>query len=83
MSWRSWNGSEDILDETSTEEELGKPLHSDEKNRKTTYVSLYGVEKAEEEVRRLSEEARELFSELPGDKETLFSLIDMLTERRN
>ncbi len=74
---------DDILDETSTEEELGKPLHSDEKNRKTTYVSLYGIEKAEEEVRRLSEEARELFSELPGDKETLFSLIDMLTERRN
>lgn len=74
---------DDILDETSTEEELGKPIHSDEKNRKTTYVSLYGIEKAEEEVKRLSEEARELFSELPGDKETLFSLIDMLTERRN
>ena len=74
---------DDILDETSTEEELGKPLHSDEKNRKTTYVSLYGIEKAEEEVRHLSEEARELFSELPGDKKTLFSLIDMLTERRN
>lgn len=74
---------DDILDETSTEEELGKPIHSDEKNRKTTYVSLYGIDKAGEEVKRLSEEARELFSELPGDKETLLSLIDMLTERRN
>ena len=31
---------DDILDVTSTEEELGKPIHSDEKNHKTTYVTL-------------------------------------------
>ena len=29
---------DDILDVTSTQEELGKPIHSDEKNQKTTYV---------------------------------------------
>ena len=33
---------DDILDVTSTEEVLGKPVHSDEKNEKTTYVTLYG-----------------------------------------
>ena len=33
---------DDILDVTSTEEELGKPIHSDEKNHKTTYVTLMG-----------------------------------------
>ena len=37
---------DDILDVTSTTEELGKPVHSDEKNDKTTYVSLYGLEKS-------------------------------------
>ena len=72
---------DDILDEISTEEELGKPIHSDERNNKTTYVTLYGLERAEAEVRRLSSEARELLEELPGDKETLLSLIEMLTER--
>lgn len=74
---------DDILDSCSTKEELGKPIHSDEKNQKTTYVSLYGPERAEEEVLTLTAEAKELLEELPGDKETLLSLIDMLTERRS
>lgn len=34
---------DDILDVTSTQEELGKPIHSDEKNNKVTYVSLVGA----------------------------------------
>lgn len=33
---------------TSTLEELGKPIHSDEKNQKTTYVTLFGIEKSRE-----------------------------------
>jgi geranylgeranyl diphosphate synthase type II len=48
---------DDILDVTSTFEELGKPIGSDEKNHKQTYVSIYGLDKAKEEVKRLSEEA--------------------------
>lgn len=39
---------DDILDVTSTEEELGKPIHSDEKNQKQTYVTLRGLEGAAE-----------------------------------
>ena len=74
---------DDILDEISTVEELGKPIHSDEKNQKTTYVTLYGLEKAEAEVKRLSAEAEELLEELPGDKEMLRALIRMLTDRSN
>lgn len=74
---------DDILDEISTEQELGKPIHSDERNLKTTYVSLYGLEKAEQEVQRLTEEAVKLLEEFPGDKSTLISLIRMLTERKN
>ncbi len=48
---------DDILDVTSTTEVLGKPVGSDEKNHKLTYVSLYGLEQSREEVRRLSEDA--------------------------
>lgn len=48
---------DDILDVTGSEEVLGKPIGSDEKNHKLTYVSLYGLEEARKEVSRLSEEA--------------------------
>lgn len=48
---------DDILDVTSTDEVLGKPIHSDEKNEKTTYVTWKGLEEAKREVARLSEEA--------------------------
>ncbi len=48
---------DDILDVTSTFEELGKPIGSDAKNNKQTYVSIYGLDHARTEVKRLSEEA--------------------------
>lgn len=52
---------DDILDVTSTTEVLGKPVHSDEKNEKTTYVTWKGLEESKEEVSRMTEEAvREL-----------------------
>ena len=48
---------DDILYVTSTTEILGKPVHIDEKNEKTTYVTWKGLEKAKEEAARLTEEA--------------------------
>ena len=48
---------DDILDVTSTTEVLGKPVGSDEKNHKLTYVSLHGLDQAKEEVCSLSGEA--------------------------
>ncbi len=45
---------DDILDVTSTTEVLGKPVHSDEKNEKTTYVTLIGMEASKAEVIRRS-----------------------------
>ena len=48
---------DDILDVTSTTEQLGKPVHSDEKNEKTTYVTLKGIEQAHKDVERMTEEA--------------------------
>lgn len=48
---------DDILDVTSTAEVLGKPILSDEKNEKTTYVTLVGLEKAKEYVEKISMDA--------------------------
>ena len=73
---------DDILDVTGNQEELGKPVGSDEKNHKTTYVTLEGMEKAGQEVQRLTEEALELLSQLPGDKSFLRELFLFLCTRR-
>ena len=70
---------DDILDVTASEEVLGKPLHSDEKNGKQTYVALVGLDGAREVVTHLSKEAVELFDTLPYEnaflRELLLSLI--------
>ncbi len=73
---------DDILDLTSTQEVLGKPVLSDEKNHKTTYVSLYGMEKARQDVEALSAEAVGLLETLPGDHANLRQLIQMLVTRQ-
>lgn len=48
---------DDILDITSTTEVLGKPVHSDEKNEKTTYVTWKGIDESKREVKRLTDDA--------------------------
>ena len=48
---------DDVLDVTSSIEVLGKPILSDEKNDKTTYVTLEGLEKAKQYVEDISMEA--------------------------
>lgn len=72
---------DDILDVTGDAGEIGKPVHSDEKNHKVTYVSLVGLEKADEEVRRLSGEAAALIRQTEGDSRFLEALILELTSR--
>lgn len=72
---------DDILDITSTDEVLGKPVHSDEKNEKTTYVTLAGYEKAKEEVERLSMEAILELENLNRKNPYLMSLIEKLINR--
>ena len=73
---------DDILDVTSTVEELGKPVHSDEKNNKVTYVTLFGTEKAAEQVEELSEKAIDLLKSLNKNNEFLYLLIEKLINRR-
>ncbi len=72
---------DDVLDVTSTAEILGKPILSDEKNEKTTYVTILGLEGAQKEVERLSDEALALLFELPGEKDYLETLIRELIHR--
>ena len=72
---------DDILDVTGDETKLGKPVHSDEKNEKNTYVTLIGIEKAEETVRIYSEKAVELLDALPYRNEFLKQLLISLVTR--
>lgn len=73
---------DDILDVTSTTDELGKPVKSDEKNNKTTYVTLFGIDKASQMVSELSNEAVALLDKIPGDKEFLKELVLALVSRK-
>lgn len=72
---------DDILDVTSTEEVLGKPIGSDEKNNKLTYVSLHGLEKAGKEVERLSQEALSILRSFERKNEFLEELVISLITR--
>ena len=73
---------DDILDVTSSQEVLGKPVGSDEKNNKTTYVTLEGLEKAKKDVEALSVQAIEDLNKLPGNNEFLENLIRILIKRQ-
>ena len=72
---------DDILDVTATTEQLGKPVLSDEKNQKTTYVTLEGLDRARQDVEELSDRAIVLLHELPGENPFLEGLIRMLIIR--
>lgn len=72
---------DDILDMTSSLEVLGKPIGSDERNNKVTYVTLWGMERAVDEVNRLSQEAIHLLDGLSGDSAFLRELFCYLIHR--
>ena len=72
---------DDILDVTSTLEVLGKPVGSDEKNHKLTFVTLHGLEEAREEVRKLSEEALFILRSFEHKNDFLVELVDSLITR--
>ena len=72
---------DDILDITSTSEVLGKPIGSDEKNGKSTYVSLYGMDNARDSVKKLSEEATDILDGLGFENSFLHELFNYLIYR--
>lgn len=72
---------DDILDVSGDVEILGKPVLSDQKNHKTTYVTLMGPEEADKEVRRLSKSAISKIHSINSDNEFLNELIIKLIYR--
>ena len=72
---------DDILDVIGDEENLGKPVGSDEKNQKTTYVSLVGLEQAKKDVKKLCDDAMNQIQLFIGEDDFLMDLITYLIDR--
>ena len=73
---------DDILDVTSTVEQLGKPINSDEKNAKTTYINLKGIDQAREDVTDYLDKAESLLEHLEAvDTSFVTSLIEFIRNR--
>lgn len=80
---RAFQIQDDILDIEGTEEELGKPLHSDDENGKVTYVTIHGLEQAKKDVEELSKEAVHILDGFAQKDSFLRELILSLVHRRN
>lgn len=72
---------DDILDFTSNEETLGKPVKSDMKNQKSTYVSIAGIEKSRILVNELTQLAIESLNVFDNDTSFLINLAELLKTR--
>ncbi len=72
---------DDILDVTGSQEVLGKPIGSDEKNNKTTYVTLHGLQQSTDMVESLSNEAIRILTSFPGRNLFLEKLVEQLIYR--
>lgn len=73
---------DDILDVTSSSEELGKPVGSDKENEKCTYVSVLGLKKAQRYADELTEKAKTALSIFGDDATFLIELADTLSRRK-
>lgn len=80
---KAFQVQDDILDVTGDERKLGKPVFSDVRNDKKTYVTLVGLDKAREKSKSLTDEAVAALKELPGDTSFLEWLMLMLIERES
>ncbi len=72
---------DDILDETSSFEELGKTLGKDKQAQKSTFTSIFGLEKARSEVICLLNEAHDIISECKIQSEIFNEIINSIKER--
>lgn len=75
--------TDDILDETSTPEEMGKSVGKDKESGKTTYVTLYGISRAKEEAEACTERAKAVLSEMgvPRTEPFLYELAERIVTR--
>lgn len=77
----SFQIKDDILDVTSTADILGKPVGSDARNEKVTYVTLKGLRQSQRDVEIMSERAINTLASLPGENTFLTELIRILVTR--
>jgi geranylgeranyl pyrophosphate synthase len=73
--------ADDILNATSTAEELGKAVGSDAARRKMTYVALYGTRRAQERAEALTDEAVAALAALGASSELLIALAHFMVHR--
>lgn len=73
---------DDLLDVTSTSEELGKPVNSDERNDKNTYVSIHGIKKTQNDYEQITGEIIDMINKIPKKTDTLQSVVQQLIDRK-
>ena len=72
---------DDILDVVGDQDVLGKPIGSDERNGKQTYVTIYGMEQARDKVKSLSEDGVYILDTIGGDNQFMKELMLYLIHR--
>ena len=80
---RAFQITDDILDVIGDSALLGKKVGSDEKENKVTFVTLYGIEKAQQKADEMFNEARGIIAELLPENEFLLWLTDLLARRNS
>ncbi len=73
--------TDDILDCTADEKTLGKPIGSDKKNGKTTFVTLFGLDGAKQKAALLTKKAEDILNGFSGDTSYLNELTEYLLNR--
>ncbi|ASP46470.1 (2E,6E)-farnesyl diphosphate synthase [Cognaticolwellia beringensis] len=74
---------DDIIDITSTEEELGKPAGSDLAANKSTYPALLGLQGAQEKAENLYQQALQALATLPYNTQSLSDFATFIVSRKN
>ena len=74
---------DDTFDVTATQEALGKPVHSDSRNQKNTYVSVHGLEAAKKDYKKISAEALLELDQIPQKTSALRDIVQQVIDREN
>ena len=72
---------DDILDVNADPELLGKPVGSDDKNQKTTFVSIMGLDGAKDAAIKLTNDALSIIDDIKGDTQNIRAITNYLLER--
>ena len=73
---------DDILDVIGNEQEIGKPVGSDQEKNKSTYASVLGITKSQLKAEKLSKDAIDILISLPYETQRLEDLCKMIIERQ-